>query len=417
MLNILSFINKFFWKDKLNFFFSWILPFALVLLANITFTCSVNAADITNSALPDTNVTFLSPIYVVPGVATLSVICLTCLSLPLVVYSFKKTDVIKRIAMKINNNWSFYLMIALFYLPLSFMSYLFSFFIGSLVIWAVDHQNGIYIKYMLENASYGNLFFSIFAFTFLGSAIGILMATLLNSIVSIQIVGAALVLFSIFLGGGGIPLQYIAMYSQNSDTHQFKPFSIWTVTYFSPFRYPTTLILESVTQGPAFNNGILTADQWNQDIVNDILHNGKFDSINDYLSMRLGYTSIFDINHPFITNMVPIPYFDLDFGNGHILNTWYVNKCQGDIELFGFDVIDMWRFDPILYGSYWSGDINAIFSMGIMPSWFPINNIPVFTFAAKTDKLLDLIIPFVMVIIFLGSSVGLYKRNVINAKG
>jgi hypothetical protein len=79
---------------------------------------------------------------------------------------------------------------------------------------------------MLENASYGNLFFSIFAFTFLGSAIGILMATLLNSIVSIQIVGAALVLFSIFLGGGGIPLQYIAMYSQNSDTHQFKPFSI-----------------------------------------------------------------------------------------------------------------------------------------------------------------------------------------------
>jgi hypothetical protein len=57
--------------------------------------------------------------------------------------------------------------------------------------------------------------------------------------------------------------------------------------------------------------------------------------------MRLGYTSIFDINHPFITNMVPIPYFDLDFGNGHILNTWYVNKCQGDIELFGFDVIDM----------------------------------------------------------------------------
>jgi ABC-type multidrug transport system permease subunit len=90
----------------------------------------------------------------------------------------------------------------------------------------IDHQNGIYIKYMLINANYGDLFFSILAFAILGASIGILMSTLLNSIVSIQIVGATLVLFSVFLGGGGIPLQYIAMYSQNQDTHQFKPFSI-----------------------------------------------------------------------------------------------------------------------------------------------------------------------------------------------
>jgi ABC-type multidrug transport system permease subunit len=79
---------------------------------------------------------------------------------------------------------------------------------------------------MLENANYGNLFFSIFTFALLGAAIGIFMSTILNSIVSIQIVGTTLVLFSIFLGGGGIPLQYIAMYSQNADTHQFKSFSI-----------------------------------------------------------------------------------------------------------------------------------------------------------------------------------------------
>jgi hypothetical protein len=90
----------------------------------------------------------------------------------------------------------------------------------------IDAQNGIYIKYMLQNTNYGNLIFSLFAYALLGAAIGIMMATLLNSIVSIQIVGATLVLFSIFLGGGGIPLQYIAMYSQNTDTHQFKSFSI-----------------------------------------------------------------------------------------------------------------------------------------------------------------------------------------------
>jgi hypothetical protein len=90
----------------------------------------------------------------------------------------------------------------------------------------IDHQNGIYIKYMLQNANYRDLFFSIFAFALLGGSVGILMSTLLNSIVSIQIVGTTLVLFSIFLGGGGIPLQYIAMYSQDANTHQFRPFSI-----------------------------------------------------------------------------------------------------------------------------------------------------------------------------------------------
>jgi hypothetical protein len=73
-------------------------------LANITFTCSVNLKDITGQSALNVNATFLSPVYVVPGVATLSIICLMCLSLPLVIYSFKKADVIKRIALKINNS-------------------------------------------------------------------------------------------------------------------------------------------------------------------------------------------------------------------------------------------------------------------------------------------------------------------------
>lgn len=334
--------------------------------------------------------------------------------MPLVIYSFKHADVIKRITMKINNNWSFYLTLGLFYVVLCIIAYAFSFFIGSLTIWMIDAQNGIYIKYMLQNTNYGNLIFSLFAYALLGAAIGIMMATLLNSIVSIQIVGATLVLFSIFLGGGGIPLQYIAMYSQNTDTHQFKSFSIWTITYISPFRYPTALILESVTQGPAFNAGTLTADQWNQDIINDIMRDKGFDSVNDYLKLHLGYTSIFDIHHPYITNLVPVPYFNLDLGDGRILNTWYVNKCQGDFEFFGVNLLNMWQIDPLLYGAYWSGDINVIFEAGIVPAWFPMTNIPTFTFAQSLDKILDLIIPFACAILLLGISIPLYKKKVVN---
>jgi hypothetical protein len=37
--------------------------------------------------------------------------------------------------------------------------------------------------------------------------------------------------------------------------------------------------------------------------------------------MHLGYSSIFDVNHSFTTNIVPIPYFNFDFGGGFKLNT------------------------------------------------------------------------------------------------
>jgi hypothetical protein len=29
--------------------------------------------------------------------------------------------------------------------------------------------------------------------------------------------------------------------------------------------------------------------------------------------MHLGYSSIFDVKHPFITNLMPIPFFDMNF--------------------------------------------------------------------------------------------------------
>jgi hypothetical protein len=123
------------------------------------------------------------------------------------------------------------------------------------------------------------------------------------------------------------------------------------------------------------------------------------------------------VNHSFNTNLCPIPYFHFDLGNGQIIDTWYVKQCQGDIELFGYDVMDLWQLDPILYGAYWSGDVNAVFQLGLVPAWFPINNIPTFTFAQKIDKILNLLIPFVMGALFLGASISLYKRKVVNARG
>jgi hypothetical protein len=60
----------------------------------------------------------------------------------------------------------------------------------------------------------------------LAISIGLLMSTFLKTITSIQIIGMTIVLFSVFLGGAGIPLQLISMYSKNNDNSGYKLFSL-----------------------------------------------------------------------------------------------------------------------------------------------------------------------------------------------
>jgi hypothetical protein len=256
MINSLSFINKFFWKNILNLFFAFILPFILVMLATVSFTVSVDSSQISGGSANVGNITFLSPVYVLPGTSALSIICLTCLSLPLLVYNFRKADVLKRIMIRVNNSWSFYGAVAMFYLCTATLSYVFSYFFSAAIIISIQPDNAHYVSYMLIHANYGNFVFALFIYIALGIALGLVVATFLNSIISIQIAGATLALFAIFLGGAGIPLQYIAMYSQTNG--EFRSFSLWQATYFSPFRFPQMLLIESLTQGPAFNAGNLT---------------------------------------------------------------------------------------------------------------------------------------------------------------
>ncbi|MDR0825784.1 MAG: hypothetical protein LBM72_00790 [Mycoplasmataceae bacterium] len=392
-------------------------------------TVSLNTTSV-DSSLPSYSMTLLSPIYIIPGVATISMICLTCLSLPLILYNFKTSDILRRLSVRAKRPYSFYLIIGVFYLVLSILSYAFGFFIGALIIWLTDHQNGMYIKYMLLNINYGCLFYSLFMYGALAISIGLLMSTFLKTITSIQIIGMTIVLFSVFLGGAGIPLQLISMYSKNNDNSGYKLFSLWSLTYFSPFRYTTNLLLESVTQGPVFNCGKITPDQWNTGLVQDLIHAGKFDSLEDYLSMHLGYSSIFDVKHPFITNLMPIPFFDMNFdmagqinlpfginipyqANMHI-NDWYLKQCSGDFSIGGYDVVDAWRFGPAIYAFYWSGDANIL--SGLIPPTIPvqIQSINVFTFDYEADKIINLILPVVLSASFISLSTAFYKKKILN---
>jgi hypothetical protein len=96
-------------------------------------TVSLNTTSV-DSSLPSYSMTLLSPIYIIPGVATISMICLTCLSLPLILYNFKTSDILRRLSVRAKRPYSFYLIIGVFYLVLSILSYAFGFFIGALII-------------------------------------------------------------------------------------------------------------------------------------------------------------------------------------------------------------------------------------------------------------------------------------------
>ncbi|GHU31159.1 hypothetical protein FACS1894166_02110 [Bacilli bacterium] len=110
------------------------MPLILIICANLLLTVSLNTQTVAGGSAPDYNLTALSPIYVIPGVATISMICLCCLSLPLVIYNFKTSDILRRIGVTNKKPSSFYLVIGVFYLVLMIISYAFGFFIGALII-------------------------------------------------------------------------------------------------------------------------------------------------------------------------------------------------------------------------------------------------------------------------------------------
>jgi cellulose synthase/poly-beta-1,6-N-acetylglucosamine synthase-like glycosyltransferase len=186
----------------------------MVVLVTSVFTINFNISSVTTDGVP--TVSLLAPVYLIPGAATISIVCLTVLSLPLVVQEFKKTNTLKRLSMYRSGVY-FFTAIVLYYLILCYLSYVISFCIASLLITCIDSTDKETIYYMLANMHIGELFFSIFMYSILAIGVGILFSMVCKNQNSVQIIGIIIVLLVLFLGGAGIPLQYAAVYSNGKS--------------------------------------------------------------------------------------------------------------------------------------------------------------------------------------------------------
>jgi hypothetical protein len=131
-------------------------------------------------------------------------------------HEFKATNTLKRLIVFRSGSY-FFIAICLYYVVLSFFSYLISFLIGCGVVASLGTEDKEYIVYMFLNLNPGELLFSIFLYSMLGVGFGILLTLVTKNKMSIQIIGICIILFVMFLGGSGIPLQYAAMYSQGKS--------------------------------------------------------------------------------------------------------------------------------------------------------------------------------------------------------
>lgn len=285
----------------MNIFFSFILPTILIILATAAFTF-VMPLDADNASI-----TILAAIYVLPGTATIIVVCLTSLSLPLLIIELKKTDFLKRTILYDFKTWKMILCLAFFYLLLSVISYFIAFFIGCGLICMIDDSNVAYVNYLITHANYGEIFYSVIIASLVGISIGLIIATVIKSAILCQIIGLIIVLLTMFLGGGAIPLQFISI-----NSHDL----LWNLTYVSPFHYCSMSLSESWCQG--------------------------------YVTNFYKHTSIFNPSVPFITNMVPPPP---SFWEHEVLLTIFWN-VSGKLHQFVFSTsMDKWLnlFIPYLF--------------------------------------------------------------------
>ncbi len=261
MYNTYCSISKYFFKNKINLFFSIILPFILVMLSTLMFTFNMDL-NLTGST---TTTTFLAPFYVVPGTSTLGLTCIFFISLPLLLINFKQKDIFKRITIKSERKIDLILPIVFFYTTFAMISYALYFSFAACLICMVNKSNGPYVIYMLQNANYIEIIYSLILIGIVGSLIGIIMSYIFTKSLSCEVAGLFLVILSIVTWGGGIPLQFMKL--SGVDV-------LWSLSYLSPFHFSMMSLIESWTQGILCNS--------------------------------CGHSSIFNPNQQFISNLVPL---------------------------------------------------------------------------------------------------------------
>ncbi|MEG2802155.1 MAG: ABC transporter permease [Malacoplasma sp.] len=281
---IFNLINKFFWKSKLALISMFGLPLLFIVIYYAVASSRGSSFKVTDGF----------NLYI-----GFSVMPIALVSLPQLLVELKNSIILRRIAISNISPFRYNFLMSVYFFAMCVISTIFIFI-------AVSAFENVNMKTFLDSFDIPSYIYALINFYVVSISFGIILSSISKSSSWVQLVGLAIILFSLMLSGQFIPIHVIA---------NIMPIKI--ITLFSPLDYALGL-MNNVIMAGQIKAFITTADQIvahidalppgaplpiPQDILDKLRH------IRDLLPAG-GY-NIFDLTQPFV-----LPNFSLLKGLG-----------------------------------------------------------------------------------------------------
>ncbi|MGL5640143.1 MAG: hypothetical protein ACRDCD_00585 [Mycoplasmoidaceae bacterium] len=264
MKSLYSLINNHFFKSIINPFFSFLFPIIFVAILG----------------------SLLGYSSLLGGLIAMPSMTISLLVLPLTIFEFKNSVLLKRIAVTNIKTWMFLFAMISYYFLITIISTITTILLSmalfsqywsigeeiSSVTTALGNENVLApsLSEYFTNAEWGGIIWGIILNSLVGSSIGFLAVSFSKSSLILQGILIPILILSQFLSAMVLPIAMI----KEID-------AIWYLTYISPFRYSSGLINESF-------NGIISLSNIPEINGNDLI-----------IKASLSPSLIFDVNSVF----------------------------------------------------------------------------------------------------------------------
>ncbi|MGL5308863.1 MAG: hypothetical protein ACRC9F_02325 [Metamycoplasmataceae bacterium] len=271
MISVIKIINLYFWKSFFGPFFSFIFPLIFVALLG----------------------SLLGFDQLLGGAMAIASMSIALTAMPQAIFEFKRSALLKRIGVTPIKPWMFLFVAGIFYFIIMIIATFWTMGIGIAIFSSLmDKGREIVqiggdasgeIKYYLlsptlgatlANVNWAGFFWGVIMNIIVGISLGFVLVSTSKSTLAIQGLGIPILIISQFLSAQVLPLPMII------DASFMK-----YISYLSPFRYSTGLMIESFTSTIDFDALALALAQ--QPIMNDVQ------------ILIASSSNIFDVSTPF----------------------------------------------------------------------------------------------------------------------
>lgn len=384
MLGILNILNKYFWKSITGPFFTFILG-GLVMLASMAL--------------------YNLPTLILGNALSVPIICMGSIVVPHTIFQFRQSVILKRIGVA-NIKPSMFIFITLIYfIVLMMISSTINLLISMIYIYGLYGNNNTTGKLSFFNAyngvNYGSWIYSQLITIFLSLSLGMFFSSILHNTLAIQTIGLLVIIASLIFGGSLVPFSMI------EDNKILR-----SLSYIVPFRYTTATNTETwfsniqnilINSEFTFNHIDITDVE---KAINKILSNnymlGKYENNGNFISISIN-DAINNITKG-CASLVNLTY--LDINRGLIFETTLDQISKNSItlpatgSLFNFSKSNIWNiYDPFM-------QVKSTIGMSLN-----YNAPNIGTLWVLTDKILNLVLPYIFISIFTFIAIWQFKWN------